>query len=521
MTTPIPLSFRPSSDEELLQCLMDPYWRLCSGALYSILTKSQGVIPFSPNDGQTLFMRRLWFRNVILKARQRGFTTLIALLWLDHSLFVPDQRCGMVAHDRDSAEELFRDKVKLAYDHLPPFVQRLRPLVKETSTELHFRHSNTSHSSIRVATSVRSGTIHRLHVSEYGKICARYPEKAAEVMNGSLPAVPADGIVVIESTAEGKDGDFHKKADLAEKNASVPGRVLLPQEYRFHFSAWWEDPGYVTDAYVPIGPKDEEYFTKVEATIGRHLSLRQKRWWVAERDNTFSGDDESMWQEYPSYPAEAFQVSTEGVYYAKQLAAVLTSGRRGHYPYVPGVVVDSWWDIGHTDGTAVWLTQEVAGYIRVFGFIEGWGEPYEYFTLQMQERKCMWRTHYLPHDAEQKRQLGTRITSPKQELEALSVGGKWKVVPAVDRVIHGIQSTRKVFPRLVFDEEGTKDGWAHLEAYRKTWNAARGDWSDEPRHDIHSEAADALRQLGQTHGKVDRPAKAGHNIPVSQRNFQG
>ena len=46
---------------------------------------------------------------------------------------------------------------------------------------------------------MRSGTIHRLHISEFGKICAKVPEKAAEVMTGSIPAVPASGILVFAS----------------------------------------------------------------------------------------------------------------------------------------------------------------------------------------------------------------------------------------------------------------------------------------------------------------------------------
>ena len=87
----IPLNQLPSTPEELARCLADPEWRLFSGCLYKIMIKGDDgedalVMPFKPNAAQRRFIRRLWHRNLILKARQLGFTTLIAILWLDHAL---------------------------------------------------------------------------------------------------------------------------------------------------------------------------------------------------------------------------------------------------------------------------------------------------------------------------------------------------------------------------------------------------------------------------------------------------
>jgi len=64
------------------RALASPIWRLCSGQLYKILAKKadddeQSVIHFIPNRAQRRLMSRLWSRNLILKARQLGFTTLI------------------------------------------------------------------------------------------------------------------------------------------------------------------------------------------------------------------------------------------------------------------------------------------------------------------------------------------------------------------------------------------------------------------------------------------------------------
>lgn len=495
----VPLDFVPSTREELARCLADPMWRVCSGQLYKIMVKGakegeSSVIPFVPNAAQHRLLARLWYRNIILKARQLGFTSLVAIMWLDHALFNRDQRCGIIAHDRESAEVIFRDKVKLAYERLPDALRERMPLAKDSTSELLFAHNN---SSVRVATSMRSGMIHRLHVSEFGKICARFRDKAREVVTGSLPAVPVDGIAVIESTAEGQDGDFFTMTQRA-KGLAEQGKALSPRDYRFHFFPWWQDSGYTIDpAGVVITDKDREYFAKVEAEIGCDLTPGQRAWYVATRDSDFSGDGEKMWQEYPSTPAEAFQVSTEGMYYAVQLAAARKAGRIGLVPYVEGVPVNTFWDIGNSDGCGIWLHQRIGLQNRFIKYIEGWGEPYSFYVRQLQALGYVWGKHHLPHDAEHKRQLAETIAAPRDELAKLMPGARFEIVPRVERVIDGIQVTRAFFSQCWFDEEGCKEGLIHLANYRKIWNEKRGCWSDEPHKDIHSEGADSFRQAGQ------------------------
>lgn len=430
-------------------------------------------------------------------------TTLVAIMWLDHALFNDDQRCGIIAQDREAAEVIFRDKVKLAYERLPQILRDAMPLATENKSELLFAHNN---SSIRVATSMRSGTIHRLHVSEFGKIGAKFPDKAKEVVTGSLPAVPLDGIAIIESTAEGQDGEFYSMCQRAMATAEKGGE-LSQRDYRFHFYPWWQERAYrMAPAGVVITEKDREYFAEIEAAMGCTLDANQRAWYVATRDADFSGDPEKMWQEYPSTPKEAFQQSTEGTYYAVQLTAARKEGRVGRFPMVDGLPVNTFWDIGSSDGTAIWLHQRVGVENRFIKFIEGWGEPYSYFIKELQKMNCVWGTHYLPHDATHERQQGEVVQSPEMELKKFNLGGSWSIVPRVSDVTHGIQLVRSVFNQCTFDETGCKEGLAHLGNYRKEWNARLGCWSNHPRHDIHSEAADAIRQFAQGYkGKGDAP----------------
>lgn len=497
----VPLDFRPSTPEELAQCLNDPVWRIGSGYLYKIITKgdeegSEGlVVPFRPRAAQWELLDNLHSRNDVVKARQLGFSTLILILWLDTALFSHDPiNCGIIAQDKEAAEGLF-EKVKFAWQNLPPALLAQFPAERETTSRIKFAHNG---SSIRVATSMRSGTIHRLHVSEFGKICAKYPDKAKEVMTGSIPAVPLDGgILVVESTTEGQSGEFYEMTQRAEA-VQQSGRPLTPLDFRLHFFPWFDEPRYRVPARtVVVTPKDHEYFDAVEAETGAKIDADQRAWYVNYRDTTYPGNPERMWQEYPSSLKEAFQRSTEGTYYPTQLAVARRDGRICRVPFAQGIPVNTFWDIGARDGTGIWFHQQVGLEDRFLRYEEGWGEPYSYFADIIQKTGWVYGTHFLPHDAQHKRQQGNRIASPIEMLEELMPGHRFEIVPRVDRVIDGIQLARNSFSSCWFDEEGCKEGLVHLASYRKEWDQRLAAWKDEPRHDEHSESADAFRQWAQ------------------------
>lgn len=473
-------------------------WRISSGALYKIIVKGDDeedgmVIPFKPNRAQRRFIKRLWYRNIILKARQLGFSTLVSIVWLDYALFNSNVRCGIVAHDRSSAEVIFRDKVKFAYDNLPPLLKAAMPLARDSASELLFAHNN---SSIRVGTSMRSGTIHRLHVSEFGKICAKYPDKAREVVTGSIPAVPATGIIVIESTAEGAEGHFHDMTQRALKG-QMEGRPLTAKDYRMHFYAWWEAPEYAMPADgVIITDKDNAYFDAVEAKMGVRISKCQRAWYVSTRNTDFSGDDELMWQEYPSTPDEAFQQSSEGCYYTTQMTAVRKQGRICNVPIV-GVPVNTFWDIGNSDGCAIWFHQQVGFEDRFIGYYEAHYEDLEHYAKYLQGLNYLWNKHFFPHDAEHERLSTAGNKSIAQQMGDLGLKNI-VIVPRINDINAGIFLTRKHFVSAYFDAERCAEGIKRLDNYKRKFNAKFGRYINEPEKlDGNSEGADAFRQWAQ------------------------
>ena len=489
----------------------DAMWRICSGVLYKIVIKGEKdddnlVVPFIPNAAQCRFIRRLHHRNIILKARQRGFTTIIAIMWLDHALFNANSRCGIIAQDREAAEVIFRDKVKFAYDNLPEFIRQRCTLERDSASELLFAHNN---SSVRVATSMRSGTIHRLHVSEFGKICAKYPDKAKEVMTGSIPAVPLNGVIVIESTAEGDEGEFFELTERA-RQIEAQGKPLTERDWRFHFFPWWEDsPDYEIDPEgVILTDKDREYFDNVEQVCNTTLTPRQRAWYIATRDADYPGTPERMWQEYPSTPKEAFQRTTEGNYYPKEMLAVRAHGRILKIPKLD-IPVNTFWDIGSSDGTAIWFHQQVGMEDQFIGYFECHNEDLAFVYRELQHRNHIYNKHFLPHDAFHERLNDRRNKSIADMLADLGLRG----IEKIDRIPDlntGIQMTKKNFPTAYFDEEGCKDGINRLDNYKRKWNAADSRWSDEPnKANGCSEGADAFRQWAQAKeaGKVTMAGK--------------
>jgi len=488
----------PNSQDEMLEFLDDPWWRLTSGKLYKIMIKGDDgedslVIPFIPNESQLKLLKNIHTRNNILKARQLGFTTLIGIYFLDCCLFRENVRAAVIAQSEDVAKTIFRDKVQFAYKNLPSSLRDAMPLARDSASELLFSHNN---SSIRVATSARSGTLQYLHVSEFGKICAKFPERADEVITGSIPAVPMNGVIFIESTAEGQDGHFYKISKRSEA-LMESGKKLKPKDYKFHFFPWWEEPRYKVDPEgVNITEKDNDYFNEVETKAGCELTIEQRAWWCMTRDSEFSGEEEKMWQEYPSTSKEAFQRSAEGCYYSVQMTTARKQGRITTVPYREGHLVNTFWDIGSGDGTGIWLHQEIGQCNNFIGYIEGWGEPYSYYAKKLKELDYVWGAHYLPHDAKHVRQGTLANISPKDSLTKLGFKNI-EIVPRVDNISHGIQATRDSFSACWFDETNCKEGIIHLDSYRKKWNNTTGRFMDIPVHDIHSEGADSFRQFGQ------------------------
>jgi hypothetical protein len=412
--------------------------------------------------------------DLVLKARQKGFTTVIQLDMLDDCLFIPNTAVGVIAHNLNDAKAFFRDKIKYAYDNLP---QEFRDVVgseQDAADSLRF----TNGSSIRVGTSLRSGTLQRLHVSEYGKLCAKFPEKAQEVKSGAFNTVQAGQSITVESTAEGMGGHFHDLCQIAQRNAEQ-GAHLSPLDFKFHFAPWYTTDEYRIDPIGVIITKEwAEYFDKL-AGQGIALDDSQKAWYVKKADQ--QGD--SMKREYPTTPKEAFEASVEGAYFTTQMSNMRKQGRICRLPMLDQPVWTSW-DLGVRDNMCITFWQDVGLERRAIDYYENSGEGFGHYARILTDRGYNYSKHYMPHDAGHKR-AGVDITT--QEMEANKAGIRpTQVLDRIQTEQLGVEASRSFFPNVYIDEERCARLIACLDNYRREWNDKLGVFKDDPLHDEFS-----------------------------------
>lgn len=489
----------------------DKVARLSDG-FYTIKDKSGAEVPFRMNEDQQDFIVNRHGFDLVLKARQKGFTTVIQLDMLDDCLFIPNTAAGVIAHNLNDAKAFFRDKIKFAYDNLPPEFRALVGAEQDSADSLRF----TNGSSIRVGTSLRSGTLQRLHVSEYGKLCAKFPEKAQEVKSGAFNTVHVGQKIVVESTAEGQEGHFFDLCQDAQR-LEQQGTKLTDLDFKFHFSPWWTSPEYTLPSDVVITSEWAMYFDRL-ASLGIELSRGQKAWYIKKSQQ--QGD--AMKREFPSTPEEAFEASVEGAYLATQMAQVRKEGRICRIP-VLSAPVDTFWDLGVNDDMVIWFRQTAGLQHRFVDYYANSGEGLEHYARilaeKAQERGWNYGTHHLPHDGAARR-LGLNTDSVEKMANSIGIKPTF-IVPVVANDNAGIEASRRYIRQCWFDEEHTAEGIKCLDNFRKEWDDARGVYRNKYRHDSASHGYKAFETAARAPSDYDNDDDDWRVFDVEQDSVTG
>lgn len=480
------------------------WFRLC--CMYYIKDKDGQKVLFSPNLAQQSYYAESHQSDIILKARQLGFTTFKMIHDLDTCLFRKNFSAGCIAHSDKDSKDIYRNKIRFAYEAITPRVIKLLEIIGYALPKPRNDKDNgyvfTNGSSIGVSTGYRGGTLQSLHVSEFGKICKKYPEKAQEIVTGAFNAVGKNGTITIESTAEGKQGYYYEYCMIAKK---MQERGIDPagMEFKFHFFPWWKDPEYS----IPVGDIPNrliDYFVELEHKHGIALTDGQKRWYSAKEKT--QGDD--MKREYPSTPDEAFAQAIDGAYYAKQFAKIYEQKRIGLMPKNDAKVHTAW-DIGVGDSAAIWFWQVIGDKIHVVDYYENSGEGMRHYFKVLKDKAqangWSYGDHYAPHDMSHREFGGDAKSRTQIAAEGFEIdGSKYSInfiVLKMMSVDEGIELVREMLPKCCFDEQATADGVKCLESYRKEWDANKGCWKDKPLHDWASHGSDAFRYMAMANNK--------------------
>lgn len=478
---------------DLSEALSYKWFRM--NTLYHIKTKQGIKVLFKPNLEQELFYTNQHGRDLILKARQLGMTTWKMIDDLDECLFTKDFQAACICHNLIDAQDIFRNKIKYAYDCI---TDSQREVIAQAGYQLPTAVSDKANSyvfsngsAIKVAVSARGGTLQSLHISEFGKICKKYPEKAKEIVTGAFESVAIGGTITIESTAEGKEGYFHDYAvasELLEKLHKKPNAL----EFKFHFFSWYNTKEYSIEG--DIDHSLDNYFDKIQGELGMSLTDGQKAWYSAK--NAVLGIE--MRREYPTTPKEAFEQAIAGAYYEKQFANIYKDGRICE-GFNNDAKVNTAWDLGVGDSTCIWFYQKVGTEIHLIDYYENSGEGLEHYANVLYQRGYDYGYHYAPHDIDNRDFSGKGKTRKQMAADGFEIDGStYKLIfnkVAKLSIEDGINYARKLLDVCVFDADKCKRGILCLESYRKAWNDSLGCYRDKPLHDWASDGADAFRYL--------------------------
>jgi len=465
-------------------------WRMNNW--YKVIDKDGELVWFIMNRAQHVaFADQLRHgRVIILKSRQRGISTFFMIDYFDDALTLDNIEVGMQSYGLVESAKLLK-KLTTAWENLSDVNKELLEIgvAKSNTRAMGF----TNGSQITVATSFRGDTLHRLHVSELGKIASKDPKKAEEIYTGTLQAIKAGNPVAIESTAEGQHNLFHTKWYDAVDHVGVRGL----KDFRPIFLSWVDDPDCNSTIEVVVDTEDEEYLEKVEGEWSDYAGLvsfsltDSQRWWFVGARRELG---EKFFQEYPHTPTSAFEAVRDGTYYAKLW-------RKGGHVKTDGLYdtqleVHTAWDLGRNDMMVIVFFQVHGKELRVINEYHNTGESLEHYVNMLWDKRRTEGYSYgrciLPHDAKVT-DLSSDI-SRKDVLRKLGVRGI-RVLRRTKDVNNDIEQVRKAIPHMWVDGVLAKYIVRMFGRYTKEWDEVRGTWKEKARHDEWSNPADAVRYM--------------------------
>jgi phage terminase large subunit len=192
----------------------------------------------------------------------------------------------------------------------------------------------------------------------------------------------------------------------------------------------------------------------------------------------------------------SFEASVKGAVFAREVLKAREDGRITRVPYDPALPVDTDWDLGVGDATAIWFSQTLfTGEVRVIDYYESSGVGLAHYKQVLESKDYAYQAHWAPHDIEVR-----EMSTGRSRLEAAGqLGIHFVVSPKVNSLEDGIHAVRMLLPRCWFDKDKTQRGVEALQHYRWDYNSRIHEFKHLPVHDWASHGADAFRGLAYRH----------------------
>jgi phage terminase large subunit len=199
---------------------------------------------------------------------------------------------------------------------------------------------------------------------------------------------------------------------------------------------------------------------------------------------------------------QEFYCSFEGVLsgsvFGKAMQEAEAEGRICAVPWQSEFSVDTWWDIGTGDATAIWFTQNAGREVHVIDYYEnsGSGIGIDHYVKKLHELPYVYGKHNGPHDIDS-HQFAANGKSTREQ--ALNLGLKFEDDTGKKDGLSTLNAARSFIRRCWFDRVKTERGRDALMSYHYKWDDNRKKFGDEPYHDWSSNGADAFQYLSILH----------------------
>lgn len=267
-------------------------------AFFRVKTKGRQLVPFHPNRMQRAYLARKTRRNVLVKARQLGASTVELADNTVRTIMTPGTTMAIIGQDVPLGQKLLQ-QCKTWLEELRP-VGLLPEVGKWNEDQVTFPRikSEIFLSTAQGRTPGRGRTIDIAHCTEVA-----HWSDAAGVMAAVSASVPPDGIITVESSPNGAAGWFFEEYEAAKAGESLDGEAESIYE-PFFFEWWYADeyrrPVKNPKAFIKTLTSDEK-----RLLVEHELDLEQIQWRRQEmRQSERTGG--LFLQEYPEDDISCF-----------------------------------------------------------------------------------------------------------------------------------------------------------------------------------------------------------------------
>jgi Terminase large subunit, T4likevirus-type, N-terminal len=216
--------------------LLEAFTYFCSKYWY-IKHPEGGRIRFNMFEAQVHSVE-LWINNrysLMLKARQLGFSTLVATysFWL--SFFYPDRVVIMLSRTERDAIKLLA-KAKYGYRFLPEWMKFRGPPINMTQTKIEFANESYIESLPSLSDPARGESVYLAVIDELA-----YLPNSEEAWASIEPIADVGGRVIALSTANGEGNLFHKLWVGAETRSNRFVNMFHPWSANGRDQDWYDE----------------------------------------------------------------------------------------------------------------------------------------------------------------------------------------------------------------------------------------------------------------------------------------